>query len=383
MKFIKRTLGTLSIFILSSFTLKPAAESFASFIENPKKVLIIGDIHATLAPIESDLGKLDMQDSEIVFSFIKKISKLPCPSKFILENSKSDLAQKENIRKLCGLNDLYYRLPFYAKDNNYSVGSISFCLADSQPNITRNFLEIFTLLDNPDARDPQTFFNMKDQIKLLLGEVGTIKEFFNEIELKIEQLKDTINYNVPDKATPFLKELFKQIIMYKNIGEKSFASGELDTCYVDVFATRFLKTQDLRSLLEPLYSWILPLFENLLDCDLIINLTKTLKRHNQVIIFVGNKHAITLHNFLKSYGFKPEFIRGLTEKSNGPAIFECARFDRGEFSSFLSNAFCLKCASCTQHDNLKRCSRCKSTFYCSQECQKKDWPSHKLICKKK
>lgn len=27
-----------------------------------------------------------------------------------------------------------------------------------------------------------------------------------------------------------------------------------------------------------------------------------------------------------------------------------------------------------------RCSRCKKTHYCSRECQKKDWPTHKLGC---
>ncbi|XP_063956477.1 SET domain-containing protein 14-like [Lytechinus pictus] len=29
---------------------------------------------------------------------------------------------------------------------------------------------------------------------------------------------------------------------------------------------------------------------------------------------------------------------------------------------------------------LKRCKSCKSTFYCSRECQIRDWPTHKLHC---
>ena len=28
------------------------------------------------------------------------------------------------------------------------------------------------------------------------------------------------------------------------------------------------------------------------------------------------------------------------------------------------------------------CSACKLTFYCSSACQRKDWPTHKIICKK-
>jgi len=28
----------------------------------------------------------------------------------------------------------------------------------------------------------------------------------------------------------------------------------------------------------------------------------------------------------------------------------------------------------------KRCARCKKTFYCNEECQKRDWVNHKTDC---
>lgn len=38
------------------------------------------------------------------------------------------------------------------------------------------------------------------------------------------------------------------------------------------------------------------------------------------------------------------------------------------------------CFVCQKNSSL-RCSKCKKIYYCSVECQKQDWHSHKLICR--
>jgi hypothetical protein len=40
----------------------------------------------------------------------------------------------------------------------------------------------------------------------------------------------------------------------------------------------------------------------------------------------------------------------------------------------------VNCQSCHQVFGKKRCSQCKCIYYCSQECQKKDWFRHKTEC---
>lgn len=40
-----------------------------------------------------------------------------------------------------------------------------------------------------------------------------------------------------------------------------------------------------------------------------------------------------------------------------------------------------QCSNCSQAtDNMKRCGKCKTTFYCSKECQNVDWGKHKSFC---
>ncbi len=46
--------------------------------------------------------------------------------------------------------------------------------------------------------------------------------------------------------------------------------------------------------------------------------------------------------------------------------------------------FCGKCGSerSVNQDLYKHCSACKAVVYCSKDCQKQDWPNHKLNCQK-
>lgn len=39
------------------------------------------------------------------------------------------------------------------------------------------------------------------------------------------------------------------------------------------------------------------------------------------------------------------------------------------------------CELCGKMENLLRCGRCRTSFYCSKEHQRQDWKKHKLVCK--
>ncbi|EFX62616.1 hypothetical protein DAPPUDRAFT_120058 [Daphnia pulex] len=58
---------------------------------------------------------------------------------------------------------------------------------------------------------------------------------------------------------------------------------------------------------------------------------------------------------------------------------------RSQFSTNDSTSADEKCCgACKKVPQIpKRCSRCRSIVYCSVECQRSNWPQHKLLCKRK
>ena len=63
----------------------------------------------------------------------------------------------------------------------------------------------------------------------------------------------------------------------------------------------------------------------------------------------------------------------------GPIYLDGAFLDE-EYNALRSDGSCRECGKLTAQ--MKQCSRCKSTPYFSVECQRKDWPLHKLSCSK-
>jgi len=80
-----------------------------------------------------------------------------------------------------------------------------------------------------------------------------------------------------------------------------------------------------------------------------------------------------------------------TRYENGDSIIDVARANKKDTMANLISGWLVAgnpeerakiCVACYNYKKgeMKRCSKCKSVWYCSAECQRKEWPQHKLGC---
>ncbi|XP_050777434.1 tudor domain-containing protein 1-like [Gopherus flavomarginatus] len=65
---------------------------------------------------------------------------------------------------------------------------------------------------------------------------------------------------------------------------------------------------------------------------------------------------------------------------NSPENILSIGYDSKLFNSLMPTPRITTCHHCGLYGDL-RCSQCKQTYYCSTDCQKKDWSVHGIVCK--
>ncbi len=101
---------------------------------------------------------------------------------------------------------------------------------------------------------------------------------------------------------------------------------------------------------------------------------------NKIYIFVPTHSATEIETTILNYFFginaytKTRQINRLIEKSKWEKTVN-TKLPWSNIEKVCNNKGCL-------NDGNKQCSKCHSALYCSTDCQKKDWATHKLKCKK-
>lgn len=125
-------------------------------------------------------------------------------------------------------------------------------------------------------------------------------------------------------------------------------------------------------------------------------------------LFVSVSTAFSVYEYRKINKTNTNTITTITTHTHGPASWECVRYtfytvvsmmDENSMPPSITSTtgfgdcntssvsssteqFIICCKVCGSLNGLRRCSRCKSVYYCSQVHQQVDWRVHKIECKK-
>lgn len=130
------------------------------------------------------------------------------------------------------------------------------------------------------------------------------------------------------------------------------------------------------------------LFTSLMDMQSIHSDLTLLKSiivaHNEIsIVLAGAFHANNLEKALMKINYKNVFSDRNLKNGLHVENLQSIMWPQSIPQSFSASIyeFLTLCTGCGKHSSTK-CSACKKAYYCSLACQKKEWPTHKVICKK-
>jgi hypothetical protein len=87
-------------------------------------------------------------------------------------------------------------------------------------------------------------------------------------------------------------------------------------------------------------------------------------------------HLVHMFRKFILYGLRPFVGDNENDGDDGNVL---ANEEENESNTILCSDICARCAKGGEFFRNK-CPRCQETFYCSRQCQKKDWKSHKKVC---
>lgn len=388
-------LGSLT---LSSF-LQATIVSFNSWNEKNKHIAVIGERHVTQVPLNDEWGLADKDHNDIFQNHLKQLIRSYKKIGFLIESSSEDVKECQTIKdadqRFISILGKHYlgmniTLPLLAHSKNHSWGAIDFINFDLRSKaimISLKFVQLlWGQLDQMKGDEETNAIKIFKNLELLFMSCKdtTISEYLKSIDqiIAICAEYDEDSCHIIMELSDRAKELFKNnhdegTSIYHSFSDLILKNG------LHYFMNLF------HTLLQPISSFITNLGAK-------IELKKALMHYDLIVIFGGKNHADYINNYLKNNGFTNELSVekevSLNEETDvilpiqdqylsNELLTKCLQSFTEKIVSCGLRNICTKCKKTEDSElDYKRCSRCKKVYYCSIECQKKDWKEHKPNC---
>jgi len=268
---------------------------------------------------------------------------------------------------------------FYQKQCDVNFNKI---LDTCLPEIKKNFFDtivhdsIFTMFSKDQEFTISSVFEAIDDVLKRIATCQSKIAGSNSMML-LEPYAHTINYGRKQVA-----DFFSSIKSSENsLSKKLF------------YAARDMSIELMRSQ----YIKLLSLVTTIADVGFLMASLESLNSGDNLIFYAGNMHAVQLKESMTALGFEKVFGYGMLSYDKQIDIPVASRFSSSEITDMcarVNSFFCPQdnesgfknsvthsCSNCGKSDKkLLRCGRCKKVYYCSRDCQSKDWVTHRRNC---
>ena len=334
-----------------------SAVSYAIWQKGPNTIICFGDDHSSANP------GTDIAINTIINTLAEKGGKLflEClPDRLMT----TPLAQTNFLRALLNL----------AKTQNFAIDHLSLQPIDGRGLVgfqAMNFFQNVSSSGHTGIRNMtlHDFTHCVEQAINLNGYTRTLGDLCATIDKLLKQLQ-TQQTHVDVAENTQLASLQTKLTRYRE---------QLTTIFARVAAgTPFLETLlaigDTGYITNFIDQILFPLFQTLVETELIVNILENKATFNTIALYMGNNHIVALNNYLNNAGYTHIASQHLLDATKMTRT--CLEHIQTQESLIFN-----PCAWCGSTINTSKCTRCLRTYYCSKTCQTKDWNlRHKKLC---
>jgi hypothetical protein len=386
-----RFLLTFSISICTLLAYLPVYGVFISlshYTREAQNIALIGEAHCDFEYNLTDTFVVtDKTHARLLYKWLDQWKSSGKKIAFLLESSK-DFVECLQPKLLFAQENpsiihagMHITLPYFAYTRNYIYGAIKFIDFDLRPAEIIEIINFFNVLDGMSNTQDATFFNDRNKKKFLFGQLPgyTVDDFLTKLEARAEIAKSLSH------------DYYNRIINYKKSAEDFFGAYSSDQKVAECLWSA-AEQKGVHFINEAFAEWIQPLSSLIADIGLQLELVKTLKEYDTIIIFGGLRHIKQAALTLSALSFEKKLCYEPQEELNPSLIRTQYHRSTQEIEHFFTSytaASSLKdtkspslCAQCQEPNCTQRCGNCKTLYYCSKSCQTTHWPIHKLFCSK-
>ncbi len=343
------------------------------------EVLVIGERHVNAKGMIE--FKQEGEHKPVVIAALEHMAQEKIYFSMEAGHANFDAHEKQYEHLMQGRTSLEHELRRFAHRHNFQYQNMKIHWADLRDEAVGAVVEFVHCLQSVSPQlIHQVYSIFKDK---KLGNMAidyTAHDFLRTLKQKINKLKDHWQACVPGSAQSsmlgvYLENLNAAYDNWKDFLVKNLSS--LDAPCIDAIWKDRIAPADQKLFDEEKH--FMPVNWHLADAGFIMDVEQNKDTFGKIVCFMGNSHAVELNEYFHKVGAQCVKRVGSQDKDaeTPVSVQKLQNLLRYAFSNTEYCKVCFK-AEC----QMKHCGACKTAKYCSIECQRADWPAHKLLCKK-